>query len=771
MPLLVPLPQGQASVPVVLHCMVEQVARSCQAEAPRANQADAVAFTTRALAGALGEARGLPRRGAEAPAWEPLIVSEGDESALAAAGAAAGVAAGVAAGMGASAAEDKRGTRAASPVGKGAAEVPAAVAGVRVGENGRVRVDIESGSEGGWRSFLLPGGALDVARVERHMALLARVPGANGLARPPPSDLGRQSLRVSQAVLAAATAEVGGVTPSQVELAQVLQRALRGAPEGVAVAHHAEVLSRRHLDVLPDAVLRQTAAEALRTLPDAASQFLPSLDAVLLTCFAGTTHRAHCATLPVLVPLAGFLAQCVRAEGAPPALPDLAYVLPPALADRAMPEAFHYPDIGAGAGAVVRVEPGHVAVAVAGGAGLCLPPAPGAPLLLTLRGGAVLAAEARMAPVGAGEPIAYNSAVRLVAPGGLVTEVRQDGSVAFYRTGGRGAGAGGGWEAPALLPADVHGGPLPGGSAAALLEAPVEDRRTVTRSGAVVRHLRGGETEALLPDGATLTRAAGEGQPWVGTNARGERWAQWGSDAAPAPADAPAAEAATGDAAPHPPTDAAATPAPRRVEPRAAVSCAAVTDPDTGAAVTTRADRVSVVCYEGGPVLVQGPDGTRVVTTPAPAPSRGSAHASRPGARVSVAAAGPEEDEGQEVRPWVAEAPGLPRVTGSAEGVRVSPVPGVEMRWHAAEGALSVEVAGVGSLAVAEHMAVLSRGTAPLVALADASADLQEGYARVMDAARAEHEEEERRRWAQYEARAGKRVWVVHTTPQLQLSI
>lgn len=85
-------------------------------------------------------------------------------------------------------------------------------------------------------------------------------------------------------------------------------------------------------------------------------------------------------------------------------------------------------------------------------------------------------------------------------------------------------------------------------------------------------------------------------------------------------------------------------PAPKGPQPITPLSCASVTDPDSGAVVTTRSDLVMVIDYVTGDRVVQDSDGSRVTT-----------YAS-----------------GE----FLVESAGLPPVRGGPAGVTVEPMPG-----------------------------------------------------------------------------------------------
>ena len=100
-----------------------------------------------------------------------------------------------------------------------------------------------------------------------------------------------------------------------------------------------------------------------------------------------------------------------------------------------------------------------------------------------------------------------------------------------------------------------------------------------------------------------------------------------------------------------PPVEAPASPAaplalPRGPQPLVSLHSATVTDPDSGARVTTRSDLLMVIDYTTGDKVVQDSDGTRA---------------------TSYASGG-----------FVVESAGLPTIRGGSDGVALEPMPGTK---------------------------------------------------------------------------------------------
>lgn len=286
--------------------------------------------------------------------------------------------------------------------------------------------------------------------------------------------------------------------------------------------------------------------------------------------------------------------------------------------------------------------------------------------------------------------------------------------------------------APPLAPfrgVAVHGAPLPGADLAAL-RAPATPNafRAVTRDGLLVSAARGAVARVLCPDGSVSERldavegwlgpdGAAAARGWLRTALDGTRLREpdEGSKPKPPPTPPPEPESVAepepevkgkgakagakpaskdtlkkgkgkgkgGDDEPTPPP----TPPPesRRPQPPPpppftlelpAIGSATLTDPDTGARVTTREDNVMVVAYPAGDVLVQDYDGTRIT-------------------RAADGA-------------WSVEMDGFAPILGSPAGLTISPCPGVTLSWDATTGVVTGTLPDGSAVLAAPHAAAFA---------------------------------------------------------------
>eukprot|EP00899_Mesostigma_viride_P028886 jgi/Mesvir1/9182/Mv06917-RA.2 len=230
-----------------------------------------------------------------------------------------------------------------------------------------------------------------------------------------------------------------------------------------------------------------------------------------------------------------------------------------------------------------------------------------------------------------------------------------------------------------------------------------EVQRCVLPSGAVVRHLARGGPQILLPSGdvGEFVAAFGEAkeEAWLSTNMKGQRCAMAMPRPPPPPpppaepepepevlsptkkgargttpkdgkrdskaaepakkAAPPPAKGKKGDAAPPPAEEAPPAveepppppPLPLKpvYKPLEGLRTVVVTDPDTGAVITSREDRVMLVQYPDGRQLAEHSDGTRITSLPA------DGMAARPDASGGGAVGGD----------WLVEREGMVKVGGS----------------------------------------------------------------------------------------------------------
>ncbi|KAG2498338.1 hypothetical protein HYH03_003597 [Edaphochlamys debaryana] len=303
---------------------------------------------------------------------------------------------------------------------------------------------------------------------------------------------------------------------------------------------------------------------------------------------------------------------------------------------------------------------------------------------------------------------------------------------------------------PPFRGVEVHGAPLPGANLSALrakvtgggVPATPLAFRAVTRDGLLVSAAQGAVERVLCPDGSVSERldsvdgwltADGDApaRGWRRTDLDGSRLREpdEGSKLAPIPEPELEITAPPAAAEPEPakkPTPGSAkgsqgkkdsakgkgkkgaeepTPPPTPPEkkrppppppppftlelPR--IGSATLTDPDTGARVTTREDNVMVVAYPTGDILVQDYDGTRLSRL-----ANGS---------------------------WSVEMDGFAPVLGSASGISISPCPGVTLTWDAATGVVTATLPDGGCLYAAPHATAFAPAglpPPPLTALAAA---------------------------------------------------
>lgn len=571
--LMATVPETSATVPVILHCMLEQVARTAADEGGNGNQADAVNFTAEALQDAIHGVDSLANTGGPGLGVSaggggglgaPRVLEEGDEMSVSSAGIYLGIKCRARNGSGSQGAGSPRSVLSGALAGL---EVEALLdIDVTGSEEQPVRVDLMAANPSGWLSFLRKDGTLDVPKVEAHMLGLFQLPTRQQLV-PEAVPLTEEAKGIEASVLHHCCDEAGTNLALTNHL-RLLRSVVEALPAGVKAAHQAEVLSRRHIERLDTTTLSQVLSKASSAMPELAAAYLPSTDATVVALYGGTASTSDHGRLPVLTTFTDFFNEFVAKSGQAPVLPGIAYDVDRTMSAWSNEAKFLYPDDGS----LVRVEKSGMTVYGISDVQYGLRPSLDAKgtssFVATLRGGVVL----QITAAAATDPLEQAGPMTVVCslPSGTVVGINSMGHVTLSR------------------------GPAAAEKAASMVEP--EAFRAVLPCGAVVQRGQQGSTRVLLPDGELLeqdTAAGGEGVTWVCTGSKGRRWSE--------------REVSV------PPTEEGGEPL---VEVQRSslpsIRVAEIVDPDTNAHVTTREDLVMVVDYATGNRLVLDRDDTRV---------------------------------------------------------------------------------------------------------------------------------------------------------------
>ncbi|CAG9465547.1 unnamed protein product [Pedinophyceae sp. YPF-701] len=474
------VPPENASVAVMVHCMVEQAAHAAVATgaadgpiAERGKQADAISFVSASLSNLFDSLSALPaadsipaakEHGLVAQGFHPAkggakraaadgasnIVGELDRVALRACGAHVGYRVG-----------PDGGPKPLAPL-VGAAADPnrSTLLGVDVNADDSVSLDLQVVTDGGWRSMMTPEGHLDVEAVEKHMLGLCQLPGFGRRAMPAASELDEVALSERAQFLKAAL--LGEKVPaSRAELAALLQKGVDALPEGVATAHGDSILAAHHLEPLTARTLPGALQQAIEELPDQRVVYSPALDAVLVACFAGSPTVEVDIETPTRLSFPDFCAlQRRAAAGGDAKLPSKVYDIPDGVAKIKRSAQLAFPEDGClveSSASCVRVQ---------------LPRGPAVRLQSDSAGRTVFntatATDVAVAVVRGEDGVLHLQCTDL---SGVVTSLSSSGVVTVERADALDSNAPNPRaEALALTGVDIPGGQIPGGDPSPLLD-------------------------------------------------------------------------------------------------------------------------------------------------------------------------------------------------------------------------------------------------------------------------------------------------------------
>eukprot|EP00891_Asterochloris_glomerata_P002861 jgi/Astpho2/2861/fgenesh1_pg.00050_%23_119_t len=492
----------------------------------------------------------------------------------------------------------------------------------------------------------LAAAGIDVRAVEAHMQqLLKQWLGQGSLA---------YNLAAAGATRTLLEGHCGTLPVSMVQRYSQLKRAQTLLPAAVREVHGAALLQRHHVEELEGPAMLQALAQAFLVYPDVQVAAARSEEGRLMAFSAGSAQvDAASAMLPRLIPFAEHWEQLLS-QGSCPDPPSQVFAVSRAAAGQLESRKLLYPSDGT----IMSLDEAKHLCLFTGTTTVSLQQQLPARLVAATEGGCCVClalSEASAAEQALGQKVEGPPECRLSCstPGGLLLELTSLGQVIVSRAHDqqyRGA-------MPSGRGAAVHGAPVPSADMGAALAR----HEVAWRSG----HLR-----VLQPDGALSEftpvsggGASGQGS-WLYTTAAGKQRSE-GSSTSVSGDDASqvAKQAIT------------------------ALDVVTVTDPDTGATVTTRSDLVMVFQYptdmHGTPPEGQQPvAGARVVQD-------------ADGTRVTTWADGA----------WRVEALGMPPVLGDAAGIECQAAPGVELQWTSSNAALlaglpgDVTLLGTGSTA------------------------------------------------------------------------
>lgn len=349
--LLKTVPESAVSVPVVLHCMLDQISRTMADEGHEGNEADAVAFaadTLGALFRGLEDGVAVGPSHAEQALSRVEVIPNGHESLF--------TASGLVAGFRQKSLVDP--AEAIRPTPASLASLPPALQGldkdalleIDVNEDGSVRIELQTVTKAGWQSFMHADGSLNVDAVERHMYALAPLPSVADCGTAEPSADERESHVFAQEALAG-FCEQEGTQLGLLRRAEALQGAVDVLPDRVRAAHADDLTSRRHFERLEQGVLGQVYNKAASVFPEAVHRYLPTEDAVLTVLYGGSDAIEVAGRVSCPIHFRTYLEEFLAKKTDASKLPKVAYDIDPLHAGWGDAAALLYPDDGA----IVRI--------------------------------------------------------------------------------------------------------------------------------------------------------------------------------------------------------------------------------------------------------------------------------------------------------------------------------------------------------------------------------------------------------------------------------
>ena len=587
--LLSSVPEAQTTVPVVLHALVDHVARTIAVEEDTLREADAVGFvrdkiarevdalraltTTHAGATTGGNARASALGVAEIERSEaslrgekviPRVVPElahglarlhGVGAGVALTGRAAEAAAREAelqresatgpqaqaarhTGAGNSLAHLTRASRALTPGPKEQMDVDdTTLVKLHVAPGDRIECVIRASTADGWTTYLRPDGSLDVFAVEQHMAALAaRVPVPKDLDTAGVNELHAvETVRETLARQACLT-NPGEITGGDVAIHLALAQATARWPARVQSAHTTSVMGRRFLERMDPIATGALLANAMAARPDAQAFFDPDLDATVVSCYVGNVDRPW-SYRPATKPTAAAVLKSALAGEMGGGTPgQVVYEVPEHLSQLEMHEKRWVVDTPTGAVLSQASPTSDVKLTIAGaedGIVLSVPYVEAVVVAAEGEGEATGEADGEAAPT----PTPAVATTPAPLPGSDLTLSLPTGSLlTFEREGGVSCTSATGLKVHLEQDGTVSiHQPKPYESEKVKSKLPknaftmTERVRSVLSNGSVVvGHGTDAGTDVLYPDGNVVRRSQ-VGDRWVGVNLAGERWGTLGA--------------------------------------------------------------------------------------------------------------------------------------------------------------------------------------------------------------------------------------------------